>query len=362
MQADQKPAPEANLIGSARSTPEQTGSRSSLPLFAAAIVTSAVLAVGGAFGLRYFDGSGSATAAFDERMAAANARADAIGSKTDSSIAALRAAVTTLERRVGVAESAAGKAASDVNSALSEMQKTLAARLASLARAAGGATAELVDLGPLQTRIEAIELKLGSLETALAAPKADVRAQQDRESASAEPNSQVQAIAIVAESLLRKLDRGAPFSTELAALENLGVGPAELAPLRPVAGAGVVSPRKLADEFSALASPILASEPASEDAGIIDRLTRNAANLVRVRRVGEAGANDPDLPGLVARIENALKRLDIEEAFTIWTELPSAAKAKSDSWGEAAKARLGALSAARSIEADAVAALGKPKS
>jgi hypothetical protein len=35
---------------------------------------------------------------------------------------------------------------------------------------------------------------------------------------------------------------------------------------------------------------------------------------------------------------------------------------KSESWGEAVKARLDAFNAARSIEADAVAVLGKPKS
>jgi hypothetical protein len=42
--------------------------------------------------------------------------------------------------------------------------------------------------------------------------------------------------------------------------------------------------------------------------------------------------------------------------------LPSAAVTKSESWGEAAKARLDAINAARSIEAEAVAVLGKPKS
>ena len=42
--------------------------------------------------------------------------------------------------------------------------------------------------------------------------------------------------------------------------------------------------------------------------------------------------------------------------------MPGAATTNLEGWGEAATARLGAMNAARSIEADAVAVLGKPKS
>ena len=69
-----------------------------------------------------------------------------------------------------------------------------------------------------------------------------------------------------------------------------------------------------------------------------------------------------DLPGRIAAIEGALARLDVAKAYAVWLQLPDAARAKSATWGAAAKARLDAVSAASAIEADAVAALGKLKS
>lgn len=366
--AEREPA-DAELHGVAAepastiSAPEKTPRASLWPL-AAAIVLGAALAVGGAFGLRFFDGSKTAALDLDARVAAVSARVDSFERKADAAAAAERSALAGVESRIGAVESAASKTAAATNSALRDVQDTFAARLAGLVRTPGGAPDEFTDLGPLQTRIDAVEKKLGSIEAALAAPKADVRAQQDRENAASqiEQGVRVQSVAIVAESLLHRLDRGVPFPAEFATLEALGVGPAELTPLRPFAATGVTSPRKLAEQFSGVASQVAAIETAEEDANLLNRLTREASHLVRIRRVGDVDANDVDAPALVARIENALARLDVEEAFNIWTELPAAAKAKSDSWGQAAKARLDALNAARALEADAVAALGKPKS
>src|SRR3984893_14612637 len=181
--------------------------------------------------------------------------------------------------------------------------------------------------------------------------------------AAAGEGSHAQAIAVVAESLLRKLDDGGQFSGELAALENLGVPPASLAPLRAASESTVASERQLTARFAALIPGILASESAkqaSAEEGFLDRLTRNAKGLLRIRRVGDAEA--AGVQGFVARIENALADHDLEAALKAWKELPGAATTQSESWGEAAKARLDALNAARSIEAGAVAVLGNPKS
>jgi len=347
----------------AESAPKKSPRPSLWPL-AAAIVVGAILAVGGAFGLRYFDGSKTAALDLDARFAALSARVDAIGQKADAAAAAWRSPLAGLESRVGAGESAASKSAAATSSALRGLKEALEARIAAIVRSPDGAPNELADLGPLQTRIDSVEQKLGSLDAALAAPKADVRAQQDRENVASqiEQSSHVQAVAIVAESLAQRVERGAPFPAEFAALETLGVGQTELAPLRAFAATGVPTPRKLADQFSALASQVAIIEEAAEDANLLNRLTREASHLVRVRRVGDVDPNDADAPALVARIENALARLDIDEALGIWTQLPDAAKAKSASWGESAKARLDAVNAARSLEANAVATLGKPKS
>ncbi|MGI8570092.1 MAG: COG4223 family protein [Methylocella sp.] len=349
-------APPPRLAG------EQTKPRSLFPALAATAVAGAVLGFGGTLGLRYFGGSQSNGFASGERIAALNARIDAIDGKEAAAAAASRTALAAMETRVTGAENAANKAAESANSAQADAQKAIASQPAVQEPASGLAPA-VPDLGPLEARIGTLEQKLAPLEAALAAPKADLRPQQHRADAAAGEGFRAQAIAIVAESLLRKLDSGGQFSGELSALENLGVPQASLAPLRAASESTVLSDRQLTARFATLVPGIIASESAkqaSADEGFLDRLTRNAKGLLRIRRVGDAEA--AGVQGFVARIENALTDHDLEAAYEAWQGLPGTATTKSESWGEAAKARLDALNAARSIEADAVAVLGKPKS
>ncbi len=345
-----------------RSADKQTKPRALFPKLAATAIAGAILGMGGTLGLRYFGGAKIGGFPPDERAAALNARIDAIEGKGEAAAAASRTALAAIESRIAAAEDAASKAAEFANSAQADAQKAFAARPPAQESASGPAPA-VPDLGPLEARIGTLEQKLGPLESALAAPKANLRAAPDREHPAAGQSSHAQAIAVVAESLLRKLDDGGEFSGELAALENLGVPQASLAPLRAASGSTVPSQRQLTARFATLVPGILASESAKEataDERFLDRLTRNAKGLLRIRRVGDAEA--ASVQGFVARIENALADHDLEAADKAWKQLPGAATAKSESWGEAAKARLDALNAARSIEADAVAVLGKPKS
>ncbi len=349
-------APPPGLAG------EQTKPRSLFPALAATAVAGALLGFGGTLGLRYFGGSQVNGFASSERVAALNARIDVIEGKEDAASAAARTALAAIETRVAATEGAAGKAEELANSAEAEAQKALASRPAEQEPASSPPPA-VPDVGPLEARIGTLEQKLAPLELALAAPKADLRPQQDRADAATGESSRAQAIAVVAESLLLKLDRDEQFSGELAALENLGVPQASLAPLRAASASTVSSERKLTARFAALVPGIIASESANQanaDEGFLDRLTRNAKGLVHIRRVGDGEA--AGVQGFVARIENALADHDLAAAYKTWKELPGAATANSEDWGEAAKARLDALNAARAIEADAVAVLGKPKS
>ena len=349
-------APPPRLAG------EQTKPRSLFPALAATAVAGAILGLGGTLGLRYFGGSQINEFAYGERIAALNARIDAVEGKEDAASAASRAALSAMETRVAAAENVANKAVESANSAQADAQKAFASRPAAQEPASGPAPA-VPDLGLLEARIGTLEQKFAPLESALAAPKADLRPQQDRSDAAAGEGSRAQAIAIVAESLLQKLDSGGQFSGELAALENLGVPQASVAPLRAVPESTVSSERQLTAQFAALAAGIIENESAKQaggDESFLDRVTRHAEGLVHLRRVGDAGASDVE--GLVARIEKALADHDLEAAFKAWKELPGTATIKSESWGEAAKVRLDALNAARAIEAGAVAVLGKPKS
>jgi hypothetical protein len=349
-------APPPRLAG------EQTKPRALFPALAVTAIAGAILGFGGTLALRYFGGSETNGLASGERIAALNARIDAIEGKEDAASAATRKALSAMETRVAAAEGAAGKATELANAAQADAQKAFESRPAAQEPTPGPAPA-MPDLEPLEARIGTLEQKLAPLESALAAPKADLRPQQNRADAAAGEGSRAQAIAIVAESLLRKLDSGGQFSGELAALENLGVPQASLAPLHAASDSTVLSERQLTARFATLVPGIIASESAkqaSADESFLDRMTRHAKDLVHIRRVGDAKAGG--VHGFVARIENALADHDLEAAYKAWKELPGAATTQSENWGEAAKARLDALNAARSIEADAVAVLGKPKS
>jgi hypothetical protein len=190
----------------------------------------------------------------------------------------------------------------------------------------------------------------------------DAKAEQERALADqrAKTLSAAHSKGVVAASLVQLVSRGEPFSNEVDALENLGVDPAKLAPLRAAANTGVASVSDLADQFAALAPSLETPEAPAPDTGLLERLARDASNLVRIRRAGDP--HDLDLPGRIAAIEGALARLDVAKAYAVWSQLPDAARAKSANWGAAAKARLDALTAAAAIEADAVTALGKVKS
>jgi len=340
----------------------QTKPRSGFPALAATAIIGGILGFGGTFALRHFEGLRIGGVS-DDRIAELDARIDALKGKGDDASAASRMALAALETRVAAAESTANKAAETADSAQAGVQKALESVPTAQEPVAGSNPAEGPDLGPLTARIGAIEQKLTSLEAALAAPKAELRAhQQDREKPVAKQDASAQAIAIVAQSLLIKLEGGGQFSDELAALDNLGVPADALAPLRAVS-TSLASERQLTAQFKALTPEIIASDPANQasaDENFLGRVTRHAKGLVHIRRVGETG--DMDIESLVARIENALADHDLEAAYKVWKELPSAAVTKSESWGEAVKARLDAFNAARSIEADAVAVLGKPKS
>jgi hypothetical protein len=351
-----RPEPETIAPGQPKVAPriEKVKQPSRAPVLAAALILGALAGFGGAFALRMLDQQQAPDDG--DHVAELNAHIVELEHKSEASAAALAA----IESRLTGAENSAGKAAASAESALNELHAELAARPKEAGVSPG---AEAPDIAPLEAKIAAFEQKVSALETKLAAPKVDVRAQQqDREAAvqSARALAAVPAKGVAAISLLQLVTRGEPFADELAALDSLGEDPAKLAPLRAAAKTGVASVGDLADRFAALA-PTLDAPPAQKhDSGILDRLAHDAANLVRIHRQGDP--NDPDLPGRVAAIEKALARLDVAKAYAIWSQLPAEVKVKSAAWGEAAKARLDAVAAASAIEADAVTALGKPKS
>ena len=326
------------------------GPRLSAWPFAAALVAAALLAIAGAFGLHMLD-------------------------RTPAHLAALESLVGTLQNRTDAAQglAAAEKDLAARVAALEQANRDIQTELASLRAELGKLGAQkpqssaLPDLAPLTARLGTLEQKLAALGTqvgglaeTLNAEKGQVRATETRVSASAAANAGSEAIAILAANLLRKVDAGAPYDADLNALANRGLDRAKLAPLDAAAATGVATPAALAKQFSDLVPAILATEPQPKENGFLDHLVKGAEGLVHVEKIGAPSGSD--LADRLAGIEAALSAGNVEAAYQQWTGLPAAAKAKSADFGTAAKTRLDTLAAARSLDSEAVAALGKAKS
>ena len=332
------------------------------PALALTALAGALLGIGGSYGLMIRAAPPDNSAPLDNRLNELASRLDAIESKAAAASSAAGAAMGTLEARVAAAEDAARGA--------EDLSKTVEANLQKLAvippapkeqASAPPAPAETVDLGPVEARIAALEQKLAQSGQEASGTKTSARAKSERETPPAGETARAQKVAIVAGNLLRRLDHGEEFAADLAALENLGVPQPALAPLRAVASP-VLTVRELAAQFAGLSEKITAAgsgAPPGQEEGLLDRLARNAKALVDIRRVADGSGSD--VGSLVSRVETALADHDIEAAYKAWNQLPSGAKTASQGWGQAARARLDAVDAAKSIESDALAVLGKPK-
>ncbi len=226
----------------------------------------------------------------------------------------------------------------DVDAARGEIPG-LRARVAKLE--SGPPQAVAADLSAVTARIDKIEAKL-------AAPKKP----------SAADNA---AVAIIAELLGDKLANGAPFPTELAGLERLGVEPAKLTTLKAVVD-GAPSDKALADAFAAVRSKVVAAAaPAEADRGIVDRFEARLRGLIQVRKLNETAGDDPQ--ALAARIEADSRRGDVSGALAAFAKLPEPSRQAASSWASAAEARRAAEAALQSIRERAIAQLaesGKP--
>lgn len=344
------------------SAAEPAKRRSLFPALAATALVGALLGLGGSYGLRFIDGASTAPALPGDRLNELNTRLDTIEGKEASASSGARSALAALESRVAAVEDAARKAGELAKAAEGAAIKAASAQPeAKEALAEGAGRAGIPDLGPLEARLAAIEQKLAQSQ-AETAPKTNLRAELDRERSSAHESARAQEVAIVAENLLRKIDHGEEFSAELSALENLGIPQSALAPLRAASGSAVLPERELAAQFAELSGKMIAAEQAASAGGgesFLDVVTRNAKTLVNVRRVGDSSG--ADVQSIVGRIESALAEHDINAAYSSFEELPVAAKNAGLKWGDAVKLRLDALNAAKSLEAEAVAILGKPE-
>jgi hypothetical protein len=165
-------------------------------------------------------------------------------------------------------------------------------------------------------------------------------------------------LAVVAGALRTAVERGTPFTAELAAAKGLGADASALAPLEPFAGGGVPNAEVLARDFDKLEPAMsAAAAPPSQAGGILGRLQANAERLVRVHPVGDTPGDDP--AAALARAGTKAHRGDIAGALAEVEKLPPAAQAPAADWIKAAKARTAAVEAARQLAANSLTALAK---
>jgi hypothetical protein len=282
-------------------------------------------------------GSPRTDAALAGRVAEAEAQSKAL----DSSLAALT-------RRVDEVAAAAQGAVTDAKGA------------ASTANAAKNAAQSTTQASVQRSDIDALETRVATLQTTIKALDANLA----QRTSSSHADDRAMRLAIAAEALRAAVERGAPFTAELAAVKALGADPNATARLEPLAAQGLTSAAALGRELTALTPALYrAVEPERSDNSILAKIESQAQKLVRITPVGASGSPVGDDPAAsVARLNDDATRGDIDAALVEIAKLPGPAKALVEAWSNKAGARQSALAESRTIAAAALASLSKSES
>jgi hypothetical protein len=304
---------------------------------------------------------------------------DAIAAEANresTALAALEKRITALEASAGASNSGdldkrvtALEAANAGNGAASDATQRLAAQAKDLRADVDAEKGQLPDLSARVAKLEsdapkanaassdlaALAARIDKVEGALAAPKNETRAAEEKLAAA----DNITTIAIVAEVAEERLRSGAGFGPELAALQRLGVDSTALAPLQAVVN-GAPTNAALAASFNAVAPHILAAAAPADKGSVKDRFLAHLEGLVKVRELNETAGDDPQ--ALVSQIEAMSRRGDIAGALVAFDKLPEAARKAAGDWPTLARARQAADAALQSIREAAVGRLeGGPK-
>jgi hypothetical protein len=163
--------------------------------------------------------------------------------------------------------------------------------------------------------------------------------------------------ALIAAGLRSALERGEPFTAELAAAKSAGIDPTLLAQVAPFASSGIPNIQELFRELGGLIPEMLkVSAPAAQEGGYLDRLQAHAERLVRIRPVGDQAGDDPAT--VIGRIERDMTRRDLAAVLAELDKLPAQAQAVAEAWRKKARARQTAGAASAQLVAASFAKLG----
>lgn len=279
----------------------------------------------------------------DDRLnRAESALATPRSAPTDPAVLARLSASENMQRALGDTIADLRKRIEDNAAAMREARD----RVDAVARSSGAEANEA-----LRKDNEALGARVAALEHA--EHTINQRIEQSLTGASADRAAR---LAVMAGALRMVVERGTPFTAELAAAKALGADASALAPLEPFAAAGLPNAEVLAREFDKVEPAMsAAAAPPSQDGGILGHLQANAERLVRVRPVGDTSGDDP--AAAVARAGAKAHRGDIAGALAEVEKLPPAVQAPAADWIKAAKSRTAALEGARQLAAKSLSAL-----
>jgi hypothetical protein len=275
---------------------------------------------------------GSRVSALEEQVRGAAQGVNAAAQGATAAADAAKAAVQALEPRVVEQEQRLGQTTerlSGLDRRLSELDQ----RLSSFDQRSAG----------LDQQIGSVDQKVAALAKQVAEGGSDATRAGTR--------------VVLADRLDEALRDGAPYAEELAALRRLAPDDGKFAPLEPFAERGAPTAASLAQSFKPIGERMIRDTRQGSD-GWTDRLARMAERIVTVRSVGDPNATD--VPSLVARIEAALNRNAVKEAVAAFDALPEPARRIAGDWAQTLKQRAAAEAAARTVSAEAVAALNPP--
>jgi len=132
-------------------------------------------------------------------------------------------------------------------------------------------------------------------------------------------------LAIAASALNAAIERGTPFTSELATAKAIASDPKALAPLEPFANSGMPSAAALSRQLAALVPSLRAVGGEAPREGVLDRLAANAEKLVRIHPRQEAAGSDPG--AIISRIEVKATQSDIPGALAELAQLQASARA-----------------------------------
>ena len=265
----------------------------------------------------------------------------------------LQQRLTALEQKPQPASSAPALAAltqrmDQLDRALVELQDAAKA----LATPTQQGEAQTIDLTPLLAQLRALEQRIATVER-------DVKTLNDKpvETPPPQKSDTSTSLVIVAQSILQQVEQAQPLNSLLDVAQKLGASPERLAALRETTNSGLASTKALTQSWQQSSRAVLDSlqDKSSADGTIMDRLKASAAQLVRVRPVGDTLGEDA--ASLMARIDASLAQGAVAQAYAAWQKLPEAAKAASKNFGDLAQKRMAAEQAARALADSALQAL-----